>query len=70
MAELIEANGNDGGNPERSEYATTAAKCPAVNRTEIEEKSHREQPLNEVSQLTELTAMRMLLSKRAEPTEE
>ena len=71
MAELIEANGDDVGNPERSEYATTAAKCPAVNRTEIEaQKSHREQPLNEVSQLTELTAMRMLLSKRAEPTEE
>ena len=73
MAELIAENGDgpESGNAEQSEQATAAAKCPAVGRTEIEaRKSHREQPLNEVSQLTELAAIRMLLGKQREPAED
>jgi len=56
---------------QQSENVAAAAKCPAVNRTEIEaSESHAEQPLNEVSELTELTAMRMLLSKQGGPPQE
>ncbi|MEE2663488.1 MAG: universal stress protein [Myxococcota bacterium] len=65
MAEQIAQNGDGAEDAEQSEHVAAAAKCPAVNRTEIEAReSHAEQPLNEVSELTELTAMRMLLSKQ------
>ena len=71
MAELVAENSGSGENTQQSEHTAAAAKCPAVNRTEIEAQgSHPEQPLNEVSELTELTAMRMLLNKQGEPAEE
>ena len=51
--------------------ALTSALLEPIGRTEIEaRKSHAEQPLNEVSQLTELAAMRLLLAKQKEPVEE
>jgi hypothetical protein len=74
MAELIAEQG-DGNeivnvNAEQSERAEAAAKCPAVGRTEAEARtSQPAPPLNEVSQLTELTALRLLLSKPGEPAE-
>jgi len=68
MAELVAKTGDDSENANQSEHATDAAKCPAVGRTEIDaQESYRAQPLNEVSQLTELAAIRMLLNKQGEP---
>ena len=65
MAEQIAQNGDGAEDAEQSEHVAAAAKCPAVNRTEIEAReSHAEQPLNEVSPMTELAAMRMLLTQQ------
>jgi hypothetical protein len=72
MAELVakQADGQENPNPVQSEHTAKAAKCPAVGRTETEaHESQPEQPLNEVSQLTELSAMRLLLLKQNESAE-
>ena len=75
MAELVaaQADGQENVNlsAEQSEHTAKAAKCPAVGRTETEAyESQPAQPLNEVSQLTELSAMRLLLTKQREPAQD
>ena len=76
MAEMVAQNG-DGtasgseADPTQREQAAIAGQCPAIARTaEILRETSQEQPLNEVSALTELTAMRMLLTKQEESKEE
>ncbi len=69
MAEMVaqsdEESGSDLATP--NEQTTQAAKCPAIARTDSNPpRSGHDQPLNEVSELTELTAMKMLLAKEEE----
>jgi hypothetical protein len=57
--------------PTQDEHTAQAARCPAVARSgEQLRRDGHEQPLNEVSQLTELAAMRMLLTEETESREE
>ena len=65
MAEMVASQGEDA-EPERlEEPASAAAQCPAVRGKISEPQSgEREEPLNEVSLINELAAMRMLLSEK------
>ncbi len=58
----------DGESAEVAEKPLAAARCPAVGRTE--RPSGQPEPLNEVSQFTELAAIRMLLTKEGDPSEQ
>ena len=74
MAEMVAENG-DGADSDAAESSreqtALAGRCPAVARTGENLSKHvQEQPLNEVSQLTELAAMRMLLTEQGESGEE
>jgi hypothetical protein len=70
MAEMVAEGGDEavsaaGETP--NEQTALAAQCPAIARTErTPGQSSQEYPLNEVSQLTELAAMRMLLTQQEE----
>ena len=74
MAEMVAQQGDSSGSAAEGtqrEQGALAARCPAVAKSgEDQRKEAREQPLNEVSQLTELSAMRMLLAQRGESGEE
>ncbi len=49
--------------PQRRDERAAAAECPAARKRDSEARnSNREEPLNEVSPMTELAAMRMLLT--------
>ncbi len=64
MAEMVAENDADSGE-ERGDERATAAQCPAASRRDSEARnSNREEPLNEVSKMTELAAMRMLLTQQ------
>ncbi len=68
MAEMVSSQGADA--KSESGDASTAAQCPAVREKASEPRTdEREKPLNEVSPLDELSAMRMLLSKKESPRE-
>jgi hypothetical protein len=55
----------------RREQTALAGRCPAIAQAgEDLPRDSQEQPLNEVSQLAELTAMRMLLTQQGESGEE
>ncbi|MCZ6715191.1 MAG: universal stress protein, partial [Deltaproteobacteria bacterium] len=74
MAEMVAENG-DGADSDAAESSreqtALAGRCPAVARTGENLSKHvQEQPLNEVSQLTELAALRMLLTEQGESGEE
>jgi hypothetical protein len=70
MAEMVAQNDADSGE-ERSDERATAAQCPAASRRDSEARnSNREEPLNEVSPMTELAAMRMLLTQQDTSNEE
>ncbi|MCH8082889.1 MAG: universal stress protein [Myxococcales bacterium] len=83
MAEMVAQQG-DGSNPQQSEVPIAAAKCPAVGRVDAQSQERDEAaresdratrggdpdaPLNEVSAITELNAMRMLLTNQGESRE-
>ena len=69
MAEMVSQNGADSGEERRDERAV-AAQCPAAReRDSGAQNSNREQLLNEVSPMTELAAMRMLLIQQEESGE-
>jgi hypothetical protein len=69
MAEMVSQNGADSGEERRDEPAA-AAQCPAARRRDSEAMNgNGKEPLNEVSPMTELAAMRMLLSQRDGPGE-
>ncbi len=62
MAEMVSQNDADSGEERRDEQAA-AAQCPVARGRDVGARtSHREEPLNEVSKMTELAAMRMLLT--------
>lgn len=70
MAELVAGDGDEstsGAAQTPNEQIAQAAQCPAIARTDKNPppKSPRH-PLNEVSQMTELAAMRMLLTEQEE----
>ena len=67
MAEMTAQQGA-AADPERREEDAPAPQCPAA-RTSGLETSDREQPLNEVTPLNELAAMRMLLNGQEESRE-
>jgi hypothetical protein len=55
---------------ERREEAAAAARCPAASRRGSEPgKGDQEEPLNEVRPITELAAVRMLLTERGDSEE-
>jgi nucleotide-binding universal stress UspA family protein len=61
MAELVSQNDAESGE-ERADEGAAAAQCPAArSRNSEAPHSNRQEPLNEVSPITELSAMRMLL---------
>ena len=74
MAEMVAQDGDgDGSETDETQHERSdqAARCPAIARTgEDLRKDTEAQPLNEVSQLTELAAMRMLLTSQGESGEE
>jgi len=64
MAEMVSQNRADSGE-ERSDEEAAAAQCPAARRRDSEARnSNRGAPLNEVSPITELAAVRMLLTRQ------
>ncbi len=64
MAEMVAQNDADSGE-ERRDESTAAAQCPVARRRDSEARdSNREQPLNEVSPVNELAAMRMLVTQQ------
>ncbi len=67
MAEMVASQGADAEALRREEPTADAARCPAI-REKVSES--REAPLNEVSPLNELNALRMLLSEQGQPREE
>lgn len=66
MAEMI-AQQKAGPAPARAEEPAAEAKCPAASEQVA---AHESEPLNEVSAMTELKAMRMLLSDKPKKSEE
>jgi nucleotide-binding universal stress UspA family protein len=70
MAELVAQNpeGNDSSTEQvLDEKVAQASKCPAIARVDNETPGNQPQPpLNEVSEITELAAMRMLLNESDE----
>ena len=67
MAEMVSAH-SAGADPARRDEPAAAAQCPAArDRNSKPRNSNQEAPLNEVSPLTELAAMRMLLTREGEP---
>ncbi len=70
MAELVAQDGeasNSVAAATPSEHISQAAKCPAIARTDQKpQPDSQKQPLNEVSELTELMAMRLLLTQQGE----
>ena len=69
MAEMVSQNGVDSEEEHRDERAA-AAQCPAARKRDSEANSNGGEPLNEVSPMTELAAMRMLLTQQDASTEE
>ncbi len=66
MAEMVAEQRADS-DPKREDQAAAAAQCPAAQRRDPESRgSSEEQPLNEVRPITELGAVRMLLTKEGE----
>ena len=64
MAEMVSQSDAEAGEERRDEGAA-AAQCPAAGRRQSEARnSNRDAPLNEVSPMTELAAMRMLLTQQ------
>jgi hypothetical protein len=64
MAQMVSENEADSGE-ERCDERSAAAQCPVVRGRDSEaRKSSREEPLNEVSPINELAAMRMLLTQQ------
>ena len=62
MAEMVSQNDAESGEERRDEQAA-ALQCPAADRRDSEARNaNREEPLNEVSPISELTAMRLLLT--------
>jgi hypothetical protein len=69
MAELVSQNDAESGE-ERADEGAAAAQCPAARSRDSEaQHSNRQEPLNEVSPITELAAMRMLLIQQEGPGE-
>ncbi len=64
MAQMVSQNDAESGQQGSDEH-TAAAKCPAV----LKRGSEAREPLNEVSPINELTAMRMLLTRQDESDE-
>ena len=70
MVEMVSEQ-NAGSDPERREAPVVAPECPAARERAFESKtSHHEEPLNEVSQMSELAAVRMLLIEKRDAGEE
>ena len=63
MAEMVSQNGVDSENERRDERAA-ATQCPAAQKRESEASSTGNEPLNEVSPMNELAAMRLLLTQQ------
>jgi hypothetical protein len=64
MAEMVAETGADSGEEHRDEPAAEAT-CPAARTRNSEARDgNRSEPLNEVSPMTELSAMRMLLNQQ------
>jgi hypothetical protein len=63
MTEMVSQQGAESGEERRDEPAA-AAQCPAARRRDSEARNNLEEPLNEVSPMTELAAMRMLLTQQ------
>ena len=63
MAEMVSQNGVDSEN-ERGDERAAAAQCPAAQKRESEASSTGDEPLNEVSPMNELAAMRLLLTQQ------
>ncbi len=62
MAEMVSQKDAESGEERRNEQAA-AAQCPAARGRDSEARnSNRDEPLNEVSPISELAAMRMLLT--------
>ena len=69
MAEMVSQNDAEAGE-ERRDEGDAAAQCPATSRRQSEARSsNRDAPLNEVSPMTELAAMRMLLTQQEDSEE-
>ena len=70
MAELVAQEGEETGSSVDempNEQTELAAKCPAIARTDTSSNQNSQaQPLNEVSELTELAALRMLVTQPKE----
>jgi nucleotide-binding universal stress UspA family protein len=65
MAEMVSSQGADPISKDQQESAAVAAQCPAVREKTSEPRAgERGEPLNEVSPLNELSAMRMLLTQQ------
>jgi len=65
MAEMVSSQGADAKSEGREVSAAAAAQCPAVREKASEPRiGERKEPLNEVSQLNELSAMRLLFSEK------
>ena len=70
MVEMVSEQ-NAGSDPERREAPVVAPECPAARERAFESKtSHHEEPLNVVSQMSELAAVRMLLTEKRDAGEE
>ncbi len=63
MAEMVSQNDAQSGQQSGDENPPAAAKCPAVLKRGSETRSSDGEPLNEVSPINELAAMRMLLTQ-------
>ncbi len=63
MAEIVSQHSANS-DPKREDQAAAAAQCPAGRRRDADpQNSSREEPLNEVRPITELGAVRMLLTE-------
>ncbi len=66
MAEIVSQHSANS-DPKREDQAAAAAQCPAGRRRDSEaQHSSQEEPLNEVRPITELAAVRMLLTEEGE----
>jgi len=76
MAEMVAQNDDDTEaslevDPTQREQTAQAGKCPAITQTAEDLREQRgEEPLNEVSALTELAAMRLLLTQQENSKDE
>ncbi len=62
MAEMVSQNDAESGEERRDEQPA-AAQCPAARKRDSEASNRNlQEPLNEVSRVSELAAMRMLLT--------